>query len=139
MTISARNVFEGSITAVTPGAVNSEIEITTASGVKIVSTVTVESARALGLVPGRKAVALIKAPSVIVVSGTPGLRFSARNQLTGTVVRIAAGAVNSDVSIDVGGNVLQAVVTNEAVTELGLAEGGTATAMFKAGSVIVGV
>ncbi|WP_028312722.1 TOBE domain-containing protein [Derxia gummosa] len=139
MAISARNAFEGSITSVTPGAVNSELVITTPSGVDIVATVTVASVEALGLAVGRKAVAIVKAPSVIVVAGRPGYRFSARNQLRGKVARISAGAVNSEVGIDVGGVLVQAVITNQAVVDLGLGIGADATAIFKAGSVIVGV
>jgi len=139
MAISARNVFEGTITSVTPGAVNSELEITTAGGVKIISTVTVESVKTLGLVVGKAAVAVIKAPAIIVVSGSSPFRFSARNQLPGKVAAISVGSVNAEVSIDVGGVLVQAIITNDAVKELGLAIGAEATAIFKAGSVIVGV
>ncbi|WP_085316516.1 TOBE domain-containing protein [Derxia lacustris] len=139
MAISARNVFEGTVTALTPGAVNAELVIGTAGGVGIVATVTMQSVETLGLELGRKAVAIVKSPSVIVVAGTPGYRFSARNQLAGTVAAISAGAVNSEVGIDVGGVLVQAVITNHAIAELGLSIGAPATAIFKAGSVIVGV
>jgi len=139
MAISARNAFDGTITAVTPGAVNSELEITTAAGVKIISTVTVESVKALGLVVGKAAVAIVKAPAVIVVAGTSPFKFSARNQLSGTVSKISVGAVNSEIGIDVGGVLVHAVITNESVKELGLAIGAAATAIFKAGNVIIGV
>ncbi|WP_028312723.1 TOBE domain-containing protein [Derxia gummosa] len=139
MTISARNVFDASITALVPGKVNIELELTTATGLKLVSTVTADSARALGLAVGKAVVAIVKAPSVLVATGTPGKGFSARNQLAGSVAHVTPGPVNAEVAIDVGGALVHAVVTNDAVKELGLAAGVPAMAVFKAGSVMVGV
>ena len=92
MKTSARNQFEGRVTALKTGAVNDEVEITTAQGVTIVAIVTHESAVGLGLALGKAAVALVKAPSVIVVTDGGGVRFSARNNLAGTVARVQAGA-----------------------------------------------
>lgn len=66
MRTSARNQLQGTVTAVTRGAVNDEVEITLPGGEKIVAVVTHGSTDALGLKPGVKAFALIKASSVIV-------------------------------------------------------------------------
>ena len=50
------------------------------------------------------------------------------------------GAVNTEVVIEVnGGGTVAAIVTNESAQSLGLAEGKTASAIFKASSVIIGV
>ena len=50
------------------------------------------------------------------------------------------GAVNGEVSIRLpGAGVVSAVVTNEAVSELQLASGKSATALIKASQVILGV
>ncbi|WP_092688873.1 TOBE domain-containing protein [Tranquillimonas rosea] len=66
------------------------------------------------------------------------MKLSARNQLKGTIVGIETGAVNSTVRIDVGGGtVITSMITNEAVKELGLKEGGTAHAVIKASDVMV--
>ncbi|KAB2678121.1 hypothetical protein F9K78_21000 [Brucella pseudintermedia] len=43
------------------------------------------------------------------------------------------------VRIDVGGNVITASITNEAVEQLGLAKGQTAIAVIKASDVLVAV
>ena len=51
------------------------------------------------------------------------MKISARNQFKGKVVKITQGAVHSIVKIDIGGNVISSSITNEAVKELGLAEG----------------
>ncbi|MDY0107128.1 MAG: TOBE domain-containing protein, partial [Giesbergeria sp.] len=63
----------------------------------------------------------------------------ARNRLTGQVERIVAGAVNDEVVIALpGGGSVAAIITHGSCEALGLAVGGTATAIFKASSVIVG-
>ncbi|HMN21584.1 MAG TPA: TOBE domain-containing protein [Ottowia sp.] len=140
MKTSARNQFQGTVTALKAGAVNDEVEIDIGQGVKIVAIVTHESAVALDLAVGRPAVALVKASSPIVVAGDGGLRFSARNQLSGTVSRVQAGAVNTEVEIEVAGGLhVVAIVTQESASRLGLAAGQPASALFKASSVIVGV
>ena len=140
MKVSARNVFEGQVTALVNGAVNAEVELTTAGGDKIVAIVTEGSVKSLGLAVGQKAVAFVKAPWVRVVAGDAKIKFSTRNQLSGTVKSLTKGAVNSDVAIQLtGGTVVHAVITNEAVLELGLKDGAPATALIKASHVVVGV
>jgi molybdate transport system regulatory protein len=138
--LSSRNHFEGSITALQPGAVNTEVTLTTPGGDVIVAIVTVSSAKSLGLAVGGKAVGLVKAPWVIVQAGKPSLKFSARNQLAGTVSSVQPGGVNSEVGITLpGGTVVYAVVTNDAVAELGLKPGVAATALIKSSHVVLGV
>ena len=140
MKISARNVFEGKISALTQGAVNAELEITTAAGDRIVAIVTEASVRSLDLAVGKVALAFVKAPWVIVMAGDAGVRFSARNQLAGTVDQVTPGAVNSSVTIKLkSGARVHAVVTNDAVADLGLVPGAAAIAMIKASHVVVGV
>ena len=66
MKISARNVFPGTVRNITAGAINSEIAIEIASGVTVVSVITNESVKRLGLAPGKAAFAVIKASDVLV-------------------------------------------------------------------------
>lgn len=66
------------------------------------------------------------------------MRISARNQLEGKVVEIVKGATTAHVRIDVGGAIVTASITNEAVDELGLAVGDSAYAVIKASDVMVG-
>ncbi|MGS0740240.1 TOBE domain-containing protein [Glaciimonas sp. GG7] len=140
MKTSARNQFSGKVSYVKTGAVNDEVEITLPGGDKLVATITSESTKSLGLQPGVDAIALIKAPWVLVATGMDDIRLSARNQLAGTVTKLTLGAVNAEVFIPLsGGNTVCAIITLDSVTELGLAEGAPATAIFKASSVIVGV
>lgn len=139
MKTSARNHFAGQVTRVQRGSVNDEIEIEAAGGHKVVAIVTHESFEGLGLEVGAQAFALVKASSIVIVTDAEGAKFSARNRLTGKVSRLVPGAVNTEVVIDLaGGGSVAAIITNESRAALALAEGASATAIFKASSVIVG-
>jgi molybdopterin-binding protein len=67
------------------------------------------------------------------------MRISARNVLTGKIVEVKKGATTAHVRIDLGGSVITASITNEAVDELKLAPGMTASAVIKASDVMVAV
>jgi molybdate transport system regulatory protein len=136
---SARNQLAGTVVNVQNGAVNDAIELEIQGGQRIVATITTESTQALGLVAGSPAMALIKASSVLLGLPDPGMRLSARNQLTGTVSRVARGAVNAEVTVDLArGGVVVAVVTNGSADSLALAEGVPVIAIIKASSIILG-
>lgn len=140
MKASARNQLYGKVTATHAGGVYTEVEVGLKGGDSLVAMITNESVAKLGIAPGSDVIALIKAPMVIVVKDFGGYRLSARNQLQGTVTRIHKGAVNAEVVIGLpGGDAIAASITNESVDALGLKDGDTATALFKAGSVILGV
>ena len=140
MKISARNQFEGQISALKSGPVNAEVTLALPGGDTLVAVVTQGSVDALGLAVGGRAVAIVKAPWVIVVAGDGGPRFSARNQLAGMVSLVNAGPVNAEVAITLpGGTVVHAVVTQAAVLEMGLAVGSPARAVIKASHVVLAV
>jgi molybdopterin-binding protein len=68
------------------------------------------------------------------------MKLSARNQLKGKVVKITAGAVNSEVTIELaGGQQVVAIITKSSAENLGLAKGKDAYAVIKASSVMVAV
>jgi molybdate transport system regulatory protein len=143
MRTSARNQLYGTVSAITRGAVNDEVSLALPGGQTVVAVLTHESTETLGLAVGAAAFALVKASWVMLMvddSGGASVRLSARNQLRGTVAAIKRGAVNSEVSLALdGGIVVTAVITNESVDALGLADGAPAIAAFKASSVILGV
>lgn len=140
MKTSARNQFSGKVEQVLIGAVNAEIYLSSKGGATIVASITKESVATLGIEVGVEAIALVKAPQIIVVTDFGGYKVSARNQLAGTVVAVKPGAVNSEVDIELGGGeIVAATVTNESVETLGLSVGQPATAIFKAGAVILAV
>ncbi|AMM17154.1 MAG: TOBE domain-containing protein [Pseudomonadota bacterium] len=139
MKTSARNQLFGTVRKITRGAVNDEIELALSGGQSIVAVVTHESTESLGLKEGCDAFALVKASWVILMADEP-VRISARNQLKGRVSKVTRGAVNAEVSLALDDSTtVTAVITNGSVETLGLAEGQSAIAAFKASSVILGV
>ena len=134
--ISARNQITGTVKEVKEGAVNGIVKLDAGNGNIISSTITMESIKSLGLVPGKEATAIIKATEVMMANGN--LEISARNQLTGTITSVEEGAVNAIVKLDVAGNIgITSTISIEAVHSLGLAVGNTATAIIKATSVMM--
>lgn len=138
MQVSARNQLVGTVSAITTGAVNDEVELTLAGGVKLVAIVTHSSKEALGLVVGKEAIAFIKAPWVTLATEECGLKFSARNQFAGSVTRVTEGAVNATVHIatDAGFEIV-AVVTNESQEEMKLTQGSRVLALIKASAILI--
>ncbi len=66
------------------------------------------------------------------------MKISARNQLRGKVVGVTNGAVNGTVKVDIGsGLVLTSSITEEAIIDLGLAEGDEVTLLIKASDVLI--
>jgi molybdate transport system regulatory protein len=140
MKVSARNVFKGTISQVQAGAVNAEISLKLPGGNQLVAVVTMESVKSLGLAVGKEAVALVKAPWVMLMTDSGDIRLSARNCLEGKVTSVTDGAVNAEVVIQLdGGAEVYSIVTRDAVTELGLKPGVSATAVIKASHIILGV
>lgn len=140
MKISARNVIEGKVQNVTPGAVNAQVTLLLASGEKIVAIITNSSVESLDLAEGKTAYAIIKASEVIVGKGVDGAKLSARNVLLGEVTNVLDGAVNSEVSILLpGGIAMVASITKESVVKLGLQSGDQVSAIVKASNVMIGV
>ena len=69
--------------------------------------------------------------------GAMTMKVSTRNQLRGVVSAVVNGAVNAEVTLDVKGTPLVAIITQESVNALGLAPGIAAYALIKASFVIL--
>jgi len=70
-------------------------------------------------------------------SGSPLEAISGRNKLAGVVTRVRASGLLAEVTIDVGGQTLTAIITRAAVQELRLRAGSPAVALIKATEVMV--
>ncbi len=135
---SARNQYEGTVSAVQHGAVTSEVTLALPGGDQLVAIITNPSVEALGLEVGASAVALIKASFIVLAAD--GVRSSARNALSGVVVSCRQGAVNAEVEMELkAGLRLVATITNESVKALGVKKGAQLTALVKASQVILAV
>ncbi|MGI5989035.1 MAG: TOBE domain-containing protein [Lachnospiraceae bacterium] len=136
--ISARNQIEGTVREVVPGAVNGIVKIDAAAGNHVSATISMEAINQLGLKPGVKCKAIIKATEVMMANDY--CKISARNQFKGTIASVTPGAVNAIVKLDVPGGIgITSTISLEAVKELGLKAGDTAVAIVKATSVMVAV
>ena len=63
--------------------------------------------------------------------------ISGRNKLAGTVTRVRVSGLLAEVTLDIGGQTLTAIITKSAVRELGLKAGSPAHALIKATEVMV--
>lgn len=66
MKLSARNQFKGTIVDIQEGAVNGIVKIDIGGGNVMVSTISMNSIKELGLEVGKSAYAVVKATSVMV-------------------------------------------------------------------------
>ncbi|WP_279419968.1 TOBE domain-containing protein [Thiomicrorhabdus sp. ZW0627] len=141
MKTSARNLFHGSVTSITKGAVNSEVVLSIGGDIEVVAQITPESVERLGLEIGSDAYALVKASWVILTEELDGgLKTSARNQFCGRISAIEKGAVNSDVTIELPeGQQVSAIVTNQSLESMKLELDGRCCALFKASHVLLAV
>ena len=134
---SARNQYRGKVVGITHGAVNSEIELRIGDTLTLTAHITNDSLKDMMLKKGSICIALIKS-TWILLSKSIDLKTSARNQLTGKVVKMLKGQVNTEVILDIGDEKsICAVITNVSVAELSLKKGDDASALFKASSVIL--
>jgi len=140
MKTSARNAFRGTVSSIAQGAVNCEVTLKISDTVQIVSLVTKASVEELGLEVGKPAVALVKSSFVILAPGAEPLITSARNCLTGVVLRHETGAVNDEVVLELDvGKTLTATITRESGESLPFKVGDKAQALIKASHVILAV
>ena len=140
MKVSARNVWNGKIVAISDGAVNALVTLQLAGGEQLSATVTRESFEYLGLAVRGHALALVKSSAVVIACNLGTAKISTRNLLCGNILRLVDGPVSSEVTIGLsGGTTVTATVTRESAEALELQEGAQACALIKASSVLLAV
>ncbi len=65
------------------------------------------------------------------------MSISARNHLKGKITDLKLGDIMAQVTIKVGQNVIESVITRQSAEEMGLKKGDTVTAVVKATEVMV--
>jgi molybdopterin-binding protein len=63
--------------------------------------------------------------------------ISARNKLEGKIVAIKTGDIVAQVTIKVGKNLIESVITSQSAEELNLKKGDTVSAVIKATEVMI--
>lgn len=140
MRTSARNALRGVVDHVASDKLNAEVGLRVSEATTIWASVTNRSLNDLGLCVGREAIALIKAPFVMIAPGDAQVRTSARNCIAGTVMRLEVSGIGAEIVIDIGGGkTLAAHVSAQSVQSLGIAEQSPVQAMFDASHVILAI
>ncbi len=141
MRTSARNQFFCTVADIREGAVNAQVFLTLDGQKRLEAQITCESVAQLRLKPGQEVVALVKAGALLVLPD-PQMRTSASNHLGGTISRIHAGPVNSELVVDLDlaqARHATAVITTDAVNSLALQVGAVVGLAFSASSVMLAV
>jgi len=133
MNLSIRNRLPATVVSVTPGSVMATVKahLDASPAQEITAAITLEAVQDLGIEPGTKVTALIKATEVALAT-EPVDGLSIRNQIPGTVLAVATGGAMATVKLTVaGGAELTAAVTKDAVDDLELAPGAPVVALVK--------
>ena len=68
------------------------------------------------------------------------MKLSARNTIKGTVKKVVAGAVNTEITLEVAPGVeMVSIISKESAESLGLSEGSETYAVIKASNVMLAV
>jgi molybdopterin-binding protein len=71
------------------------------------------------------------------MSGDIVMALSARNHLKGEVTEVVLGTVTALITVKVGANLVESVITKRSAEELGLKKGDRVTAVIKATEVMI--
>lgn len=133
--LSARNKIRGIVSEVRTegvmGIVKAKAGVDT-----ITALISAASVRDLRLREGSRVVAVIKATEVMLANDFQ--KLSARNQLKGIVSAVESDSVMSIVKLDVSETIgITALISSEAVRQLGITVGSQAVAVIKSTSVMI--
>lgn len=139
MLTSARNQFTGKIIKIEKGAVYSEIFLDIDKSLKIIAIIPNSGLMDLAIKKGSLTHALFQASDVMLSTETK-MKISARNQFLGTIDRIVKGAVNSEITLNLGNRkTICSITSNASVKELKLVRGMEVKALIKSSNIILGV
>lgn len=135
---SATNQLFGIVTAIQVSSINAEVFADLKGGEQIVASLPLTEFRQLKLNIGSDVLLLINAAEIIVVSDTANHSLSARNSLSGSVIRIHHDGVDAEIVIHLSsGDSLVATITKISAELLGIDLGVSVNAAFKSNAVIL--
>lgn len=135
---SARNQLLGKIVAIKEGKVNAEVILQISQDLQIVSIITLQSLKEMGLALGMQVYALVKASWIVIFTQKPS-ENSLQNCMCGEIKAISDGAVNCGITIQSGEIEFGAVITEDSKNNLALEVGQKVWFGFKANDVILGI
>jgi molybdate transport system regulatory protein len=137
---SARNTFFGKIRDIQQGDIQSVVELVTVGGDIVITVITNDSLRRLGLKAGSLITAEVKAPWVILQKGDKEPSCTAENRFRGTVSRILSGEITTEFVVRIAdGTDLCSLVTEESRRSLDIRENDTVWVIFNSFAVILNV
>ncbi len=135
---SARNAFFCKVTNIVKGDIQSLIEMTTLDGHPIITVITNDSVKGLGLVTGKWVTAEVKAPQVMLQSAKASCDCSVENRMEGIVTRITRGKINTECIVTVSESMqICAVISSAGPWISGIKKGDPVRAFFTAVSVVL--
>lgn len=139
MKLSAKNQLQATITDINIGAVNAQITAKLSDGTLLKSIITIDSQKELSLEVGKEVLFIFKASSVILAKSDDNeLKISASNKLKGKVAKATIGAVNAQITIDIGDNkLIYATLTNESAQDMRINVGDEVELFIKASQIII--
>lgn len=137
MQISARNQIQGVVDTIEQDKVNVQISLRLKSGYNIVSIITKSALESLSIKVGDDMTAIFKSSSVMI-STDKLINISSRNKLKGKVVNLIKGEINSDITIDIGGDFITSIITTSSIETLNIKLGDEVTSLIKSSDVMLG-
>lgn len=133
--LSARNKIRGIVSEVRTEGVMGIVKAKAGDDM-VTALISAASVRDLRLREGSRVVAVIKATEVMLANDYQ--KLSARNQLKGIVSAVESDSVMSIVKLDVSETIgITALISSEAVRQLGITVGSQAVAVIKSTSVMI--
>lgn len=137
---SATNQLFGTVLAIQPGAVQTEVAMGLKDGTRMIACITHAELQGLLLKADDAVVIMINAHDIMLREETGEAIFSACNTVPGTVIRIQQDPVDSLVVLRLeGGDTLCANLTLQSIQALGLAVGTRINAVINSHSLMLGV
>lgn len=110
MQISARNQIQGVIKSIKKDKVNSTINIKLKSGYSIISVITNNAVEDLSLDIDDEVIAIFKSNSVLLEEN---LNKETKNKFQAKIINIDQGEIDTQLSLDIGGDILICVINND--------------------------
>jgi len=137
---STRNQLFGTVSAIDRADDETQVTVLLKGGERIVASLGSALLGEMGGGIGVDAVLMINSADILLSTAVDRQRVSARNRLSGRVLRIRQDVVDSEVIVLLpSGEILAAMVTQQSLQILALAPGMPVSALFKAHAPILGI